>query len=117
MLKKVTFSLVAVVIAGLVLLTNLPITHAAFYPVQKTGGAGLDIRTTPTINGKRVETNIPDGKKLWLYCYVNGESYKGSKIWDFADDNGYGGDLDQGYVPDYFIKTGSSKPVVGYCAF
>lgn len=48
---------------------------------------------------------------------MNGESYMGSNVWDFVDDNGYGGELDQGFAPDYFIKTGSSKPVVGYCAF
>ncbi|MFB7641160.1 hypothetical protein [Peribacillus butanolivorans] len=118
MLKKLTFSIVSVVMVGFLLLTNQTVTHAAsgLYPIQKTG-SGLDIRTTPTINGKRVQKNIPDGKKLWLYCYVNGESYMGSNIWNYVDNNGYGGTWKYGYVPDYFIYTGSSKPVVSYCSF
>ncbi|CAI8979966.1 MULTISPECIES: hypothetical protein [Bacillus] len=116
MFKKVALSIASVAVAGSVLFASQSVTEAAFYPVQKTG-SGLDLRTTPTINGTRTESNIPDGTQLWLYCYVNGESYMGSKVWDFVDDNGYGGELDQGFAPDYFIKTGSSKPVVGYCAF
>lgn len=28
-----------------------------------------------------------------------------------------GGDFDTGYAPDYFIKTGTSGPVVEYCSF
>jgi hypothetical protein len=119
MFKKLAFSIASVVMAGFLLLANQTVTHAAsgLYPVQNTGGAGLDLRTTPTINGQRTQKNIPDGKKLWLYCYVNGESYKGTKIWNWVDDNGYGGQWDWGYAPDYFIKTGTSKPVVNYCSF
>ncbi|MGE7885623.1 hypothetical protein [Bacillus sp. NPDC094077] len=116
MLKKVALSIASVAVAGSILFTGQSVTEAAFYPVQKTG-SGLDIRTTPTINGARVQYNIPDGTQLWLYCYVNGESYMGSTVWDYVDNNGYGGTYKEGYVPDYFIKTGSSKPVVGYCGF
>ena len=118
MLKKVAFSIASVAIAGVVLLTNQTVTHAdGLYPVQKTGGAGLDLRKAPTINGTRTETDIPDGHKLYLYCYVNGESYNGSKIWDWVDDDWWRGDFDTGYAPDYFIKTGTSGPVVEYCSF
>jgi hypothetical protein len=119
-MKKITYTIASLAIAGSVLFSGQGAALAAgsgLYPVQKTGGAGLDIRTTPTINGKRTEVNIPDGKKLWLYCYVKGQSYKGSKIWNYVDDNGYGGEFDYGYAPDYFIKTGTSKPVVNYCSF
>ncbi|MDM5155660.1 hypothetical protein QUF88_18255 [Bacillus sp. DX1.1] len=116
MFKKVALSIASVAVAGSVLFASQTVTEAAYYPVQKTG-SGLDIRTTPTINGTRTQSNIPDGTNLWLYCYVNGESYMGSKVWDYVDDNGYGGSFNYGYAPDYFIKTGSSKPVVGYCSF
>lgn len=118
MFKKIAFSIASIAVAGSVLFANQDISHAqGFYPVQKTGGAGLDLRNTPTINGTRTETDIPDGNSLFLYCYVNGESYYGSKVWDLVHDNYWRGDLNYGYAPDYFIKTGSSSPVVSYCTF
>ncbi|MFE7084259.1 hypothetical protein [Priestia megaterium] len=116
-MKKIKYTIASLAIAGSVLFAGQGVAQAALYPVQKTNGAGLDIRKTPTINGVRTEVNIPDGKKLWLYCYVKGESYKGSTIWNYVDDNGYGGEFDYGYAPDYFIKTGTSNPVVDYCSF
>ncbi|WP_459500129.1 hypothetical protein [Bacillus sp. C1] len=116
MFKKVALSIASVAVAGSVLFASQTVTKAEYYPVQKTG-SGLDLRTTPTINGQRTQTNIPDGKKLWLYCYVKGETYMGTNVWDYVDDGGYGGSTDYGYAPDYFIKTGSSSPVVGYCNF
>lgn len=116
MFKKIAVSVTSIALALSVFISAPETTHAGgFYPVQKTT-TGLDLRAySPTINGARSETNIPNGWNLWLYCYVNGESYYGSKVWDYVDDNKYGGDWNEGYAPDYFIKTGSSSPVVPYC--
>ncbi|MGE7887581.1 hypothetical protein ACQKN7_09325 [Bacillus cereus] len=116
MFKKVALSIASVAVAGSILFASQSVTEAAYYPVQKTG-SGLDLRTTPTINGARTQSNIPDGTQLWLYCYVNGESYMGTTVWDYVNNGGYGGSYAFGYAPDYFIKTGSSSPVVGYCNF
>ena len=120
MFKKIAFSIASIAVAGSVLFANQSVSHAAgpgYYPVQKTGGAGLDLRNTPQINGVRTETDVPDGHNLYLYCYVNGDSYYGSRVWDYVHDDYWRGDLNFGYAPDYFIKTGSSGPVVSYCSF
>ncbi|PDY44094.1 hypothetical protein [Bacillus pseudomycoides] len=117
MFKKVLLSFFFFATAGSILFSNQTVTHAELYPVQNTNGAGLDLRKTPTINGTRTERNIPDGYKLDLYCYVRGESYMGSTVWDWVGDTGYGGDIDNGFAPDYFIKTGSSSPVVPFCSW
>ncbi|HDX9576913.1 TPA: hypothetical protein ROX88_000382 [Bacillus pseudomycoides] len=118
MFKKIAFSIASIAVAGSVLFANQDVSHAqGYYPVQKTNGAGLDLRTNATINGPRAETDIPDGHNLYLYCYVNGESYNGSRIWDYVNDDYWRGDFNVGYAPDYFIKTGSSSPVVSYCSF
>ncbi|MCS1351937.1 hypothetical protein [Mechercharimyces sp. CAU 1602] len=117
MIKKTAIAVVSLAMA-LSVFVGTEATYAdGLYKIQKTG-SGLDLRaSSPTINGARSETNIPDGNYLYLYCYVNGQSYFGSTVWNWVDDNNYGGNWDYGYAPDYFIYTGTSQPVVEYCSF
>lgn len=117
MFKKIAVSVTSITLALSVFLATQEITYAdGYYPVQKTN-TGLDLRKTPTINGTRTETNIPNGWKIYVSCYVIGETYYGTGVWDWGHDNNYGGDLNYGYAPDYFIYTGSSKPTVPHCWF
>ncbi|WP_242218407.1 hypothetical protein [Bacillus cereus group sp. BfR-BA-01380] len=111
MFKKVLFSVFSLAISGSILFSNQTVTYADFYQVKKD----LDIYVMPTLNSTK--EIIPAGNTISLYCYVNSESYMGSKIWTFADDNGYGGSQDYGYIPDYFLRIGSSSPLIGYCNF
>ncbi|EKD01964.1 glycoside hydrolase family 24 protein [Trichosporon asahii var. asahii CBS 8904] len=93
-----------VVLVSALLTTVLAATaSAASYPIKTDGvrcrsgpGTSYDIKKTYSA-----------GDKVTLSCYKTGTSVEGNTYWDKTGDGCY--------VSDYYVKTGSTTPVVSKC--
>lgn len=97
--------LIAVLFSAL-LTTALAATgaSAASYPIKEDGvrcrsGPGTSYDIKKTYNA---------GDKVTLSCYKTGTSVSGNTYWDKTSDGCY--------VSDYYVKTGSTTPVVSKCS-
>jgi hypothetical protein len=82
--------------------------HAASsYPVTAT----LDGRTVKDpdvpVGPQRIANMYPQGTTVTLACQDTGPSYGGSTIWDLTTDGLW--------IPDSYVKTGSTSMVTGTC--
>ncbi|WP_412539020.1 hypothetical protein R8Z50_24600 [Longispora sp. K20-0274] len=107
--RRLTVGLLAVVCtaAGLAF-TASPASAAATYPVKTT----LDGRTVKDpevpVGRLRVADKYPEGSSVTIVCQDDGPSYGGSTLWDLTTDGLW--------VPDAYVKTGSSGRVMGACS-
>jgi hypothetical protein len=95
------------VVGGLAL-SAVPASASAAYPVKST----LDGRTVKDpdvpVGPHRISDMYPEGTKVTIVCQENGEEYAGSKLWDLTSDGLW--------IPDAFVKTGTTGRVAPECS-
>jgi hypothetical protein len=73
--------------------------------IFNTGGAKLNVRSTPSTSGSIV-TSIPEGTQVGIECQTTGTTVDGTNIWDFLPAHG-------GYVTDAYVLTGYDSFIPG----
>jgi uncharacterized protein YraI len=70
--------------------------NAASYNVTGTGGVGLRARSAPNTSSGVIRT-LPEGAAIDITCQTNGETIRGSAIWDKLSDGSY--------ISDFYTTT------------
>jgi hypothetical protein len=84
-------------------------------PIHFTSGQGAKVRSGANTSSRWL-TSVPEGVMLRLECYVRDESvesaetHEKSRVWNRVTYRGV-----TGFVPDVFVRTGTTEPVVPPC--
>jgi hypothetical protein len=99
--------LVSGALAGL-LVTAAPAFGVIYYPMK----AEQTVRIAPSTIADAMGT-VWNGELVEIHCQDRGSSVGGSTLWDYIQYNvdGTGGLKKRGWVPDYYVKTGTTEPL------
>jgi hypothetical protein len=98
-------------LSGLVvalLMFAAPASAIVYYPMK----AEQTVRLLPSTISDAMGT-VWDNELIEIHCQDRGSSVQGSTLWDYIQYNvdGTGGLKKRGWVPDYYVKTGTTGPL------
>ena len=98
-------------LSGLVvalLMAAAPASGIVYYPMK----AEQTVRLLPSSISDAMGT-VWNGELVEVHCQDRGSSVGGSTLWDYIQYNvdGTGGLKKRGWVPDYYVKTGTTGPL------